>query len=207
MKTFSFEPMRQKQASQGLAATLLLIQGWIASRGRLVIAVGIGFHGWLLSSPVGVYAQGTAVQSGFAAETSVSSSVFEAGQTQQLTYTFRVTSGQPSFWRIMLSGAFGDMVVRSIESGGQSLWIIRQSGPPSRPHVASWTATDRLLEFQTYPGDVKANDELKITFLISFPDSVQSATMDGWIGESGKAASVVPCVSTKTTLYKANPQN
>lgn len=199
--------MRQELASQGLTATVRFLLSWIVSWGRLTLTLAIVIRGWFLMAPDGVYAQGTAVQSAFAAETSVSNSVMEAGQTQELTYTFRVISGMPSLWRIMVSGGFGGIVVRSIVSGDQPLWIVHQPNPPSMPSVASWTATDRLLEFRTYPGDVKPNGELKVTFLISFPDSAQSAAMDGWIGESGKAESIVPCVSTKTTLHKASPQN
>ncbi len=157
---------------------------------------------WLsvLTLSGGVYAQGGAVQSGFAADVSLSPSQVKAGGPSVLTYSFRVMEGAPTWWRIVLSWVPEGAAVRSVEKNGGVLWLMNQSGPPPHSSVASWTVANKELELWTYPGDMRPGDVLKITFAISVPDTLTVGLLDGWLGQAGKAESLAPCPSAATKL-------
>jgi hypothetical protein len=157
---------------------------------------------WLavLTPSGGVYAQGGAVQSGFAADVSLSPSQVKAGGPSVLTYSFKVIEGAPTWWRIVLSWVPEGLAVRSIEKNGVALWLMNQSGSPPQSSVASWTVANKELELWTYAGDMSPGDVLKITFAVSVPDTLTVGLLDGWLGQAGKVESLNPCPSAATKL-------
>lgn len=186
-------------SSKGSAASGGLFRLLTAARRGMVRAVAGGFFAGLTVFAGEVYAQGGAVQSGFAATASLTTPRLHPRTSEVLTYSFVVEKGSPSWWRIAFSWA-GSAAIQSVEKNGQPLWLLQQSVSPSQQSVASWNRSDYGLDVMTRPDEFVPGDRLTIHFRLSVPDTVQSGSLDGWVGQAGRSESLVPCRSESSRL-------